>query len=204
MTTANRVQRWREAKRQNGLKALTIWLSEAEELRLKDLALQWYCSPSALVQQALAQFHPGPAQNSGNVIDTIQLRQLIREELAAMQVTQTPVTGNVTVSVTDMPVEDTTTAETATTEHVTARGNGNVTDMQMLPEATAPAVDEEQDGTVPAPAAGRARRGIPKLTPRQVRALRDKRQRGVSVPALMDEYGISRASVFRYLQSEKR
>ena len=29
-------------------------------------------------------------------------------------------------------------------------------------------------------------------------------QSGVSVPALMEEYGISRASVFRYLQSEKR
>jgi hypothetical protein len=42
------------------------------------------------------------------------------------------------------------------------------------------------------------------LTPRQQRALRDKYQCGVSVPALMDEYGISRASVFRYLQSEKR
>jgi hypothetical protein len=43
-----------------------------------------------------------------------------------------------------------------------------------------------------------------KLTPRQVRALRDKHQRGVPVPALMEEYGISRASVFRYLQSDKR
>ena len=47
-------------------------------------------------------------------------------------------------------------------------------------------------------------RGQRKLTPRQQRALRDKYQRGVSVPALMDEYGISRASVFRYLQSAKR
>jgi hypothetical protein len=47
-------------------------------------------------------------------------------------------------------------------------------------------------------------RGQRKLTPRQQRALRDKYQRGVSVPALMDEYGMSRASVFRYLQSEKR
>ena len=36
------------------------------------------------------------------------------------------------------------------------------------------------------------------------RALRDKRRRGVTIPALMDEYGISRASVFRYLQKEKR
>ena len=36
------------------------------------------------------------------------------------------------------------------------------------------------------------------------RALRDKRRRGVTIPALMDQYGISRASVFRYLQKEKR
>jgi hypothetical protein len=46
--------------------------------------------------------------------------------------------------------------------------------------------------------------GQRKLTPRQQRALRDKHQRGVPVPALMEEYGISRASVFRYLQSDKR
>jgi hypothetical protein len=46
--------------------------------------------------------------------------------------------------------------------------------------------------------------GQRKLTPRQIRALRDKHRRGVPVPALMDEYGISRASVFRYLQSEQR
>jgi hypothetical protein len=46
--------------------------------------------------------------------------------------------------------------------------------------------------------------GQRKLTPRQIRALRDKHRRGVPVPALMEEYGISRASVFRYLQSDKR
>jgi hypothetical protein len=49
-----------------------------------------------------------------------------------------------------------------------------------------------------------ARPGQRKLTPRQVRALRDKHQRGVPLPALMEEYGLSRASVFRYLQSEQR
>jgi hypothetical protein len=37
-----------------------------------------------------------------------------------------------------------------------------------------------------------------------VRALRDKHLRGVPIAALMEEYGISRASVFRYLQSDKR
>jgi hypothetical protein len=52
--------------------------------------------------------------------------------------------------------------------------------------------------------AARQRSGQRKLTPRQVRALRDKHVRGVPVPALMEEYGISRASVFRYLQSEQR
>ena len=46
--------------------------------------------------------------------------------------------------------------------------------------------------------------GQRKLTPRQQRALRDKYQRGVPVEALMEEYSISRASVFRYLQSDKR
>jgi hypothetical protein len=55
-----------------------------------------------------------------------------------------------------------------------------------------------------ATAADPAPRGQRKLTPRQIRALRDKHRRGVPVPALVEEYGISRASVFRYLQSDKR
>jgi hypothetical protein len=55
------------------------------------------------------------------------------------------------------------------------------------------------EGTAP-PSPRRAH----KLTSRQIRALRDKHLRGVPVPALMEEYGISRASVFRYLQSDKR
>jgi hypothetical protein len=53
-------------------------------------------------------------------------------------------------------------------------------------------------------AADTVRPGQRKLTPRQVRALRDKHLRGVPVPALMEEYGISKASVFRYLRSAKR
>jgi hypothetical protein len=43
------------------------------------------------------------------------------------------------------------------------------------------------------------RRGVPKLTPRQVKALRAKRARGVPVKALMEEYSLSKATVFRYL-----
>jgi len=39
-----------------------------------------------------------------------------------------------------------------------------------------------------------------KLTPRQAASLRAKRQRGAPIKALMEEYGISRATLFRYLQ----
>jgi hypothetical protein len=41
--------------------------------------------------------------------------------------------------------------------------------------------------------------GQRKLTPRQVRALRAKRGRGTPIKALMEEYGLSKATVFRYL-----
>ena len=43
MTETSRVQRWRDGKRQQGLKAVTVWLTQEEELRLKDIALQ--CKP---------------------------------------------------------------------------------------------------------------------------------------------------------------
>ena len=43
------------------------------------------------------------------------------------------------------------------------------------------------------------RRGGLKLTPQQEAALRAKRQQGTPIKALMEEYGISKASVFRYL-----
>jgi Helix-turn-helix domain of resolvase len=39
-----------------------------------------------------------------------------------------------------------------------------------------------------------------KLTPEQAATLRAKRQRGAPIKALMEEYGISRATVHRYLQ----
>jgi hypothetical protein len=44
------------------------------------------------------------------------------------------------------------------------------------------------------------RRGGLKLTPRQVASLRAKRQRGTPIKALMEEYSISKATLFRYLK----
>jgi hypothetical protein len=100
MSETNRVQRWREGKRQHGLKAVTIWLTTEEELRLKDLALQWHCSPSAVVQQALAQVSTSTPAEHSSPPDTTLIRELIRAELDARQAEQVPVTDTVTGAVT--------------------------------------------------------------------------------------------------------
>jgi predicted DNA binding protein len=62
----------------------------------------------------------------------------------------------------------------------------------------------DKDADTPPTGADTATRRPRKLTPRQQRALRDKRQRGVAIEALMEEYGISKPTVFRYLRSPKR
>lgn len=46
MAERSRIQKWRESKRRQGLKAVTVWMSEEEELRLKDLAVTWRLSPN--------------------------------------------------------------------------------------------------------------------------------------------------------------
>jgi hypothetical protein len=52
----------------------------------------------------------------------------------------------------------------------------------------------------PEPARTRPAPGQYKLTPRQTASLRAKRQRGTPIKALMEEYGISKATLFRYLK----
>jgi hypothetical protein len=42
-------------------------------------------------------------------------------------------------------------------------------------------------------------RGQRKLTPRQIRALRAKRARGTPIKVLMEDYDVSKATLFRYL-----
>jgi hypothetical protein len=84
MPEPSRVQRWRETKRQQGLKAVTIWLTPEEELRLKDRALQWHCSPSAVMQRALAQVTTSTPSHNSSPPDTSQMRELIQEELATL------------------------------------------------------------------------------------------------------------------------
>ena len=84
MSDTDRVQRWRKRQREDGKEPMTIWLSHDEKLRLEDLAQTWHCSPSTLVQQALAQYHPGSPAVPGTLTDTVQLRALVADIVAAM------------------------------------------------------------------------------------------------------------------------
>jgi hypothetical protein len=92
---------------------------------------------------------------------------------------------------------------------------------EVLADAAA-FLEDEDDAAMPAPEApappvpdisyngnavlqkkaprGSTRPGQNKLTPRQVASLRAKRQRGTPIKALMQEYDISKATLFRYLQ----
>jgi len=100
----NRVRQWREAKRQQGLRAITVWLTTEEEGRLKDLALTYHCSPSELVQQALANFHPTNPYGTATRTDTEQLRALIQGEIAVSPHVTATVTATVAATLAqDLP-----------------------------------------------------------------------------------------------------
>jgi len=83
MPEESRIKRWRANKHEQGLKHVSVWLTPEEELRLKDLAIQWHCSPSRVVQRALAQISTHPPEYSSPT-DTSQIRRLILAELEAL------------------------------------------------------------------------------------------------------------------------
>ena len=96
MQKESRVQRWRANKRERGLKQVSVWLTPEAELRLKDMAIQWHCSPSEVVQRALAQVSTSASEHSSPT-DTLRIRKLILAELAALGITLPGVTGSITV-----------------------------------------------------------------------------------------------------------
>src|SRR4029453_17395561 len=95
MSESDRVQRWRDTKRQQGLEPMTIWLSHEEKARLVDMAQRWHRSPSEMIQEALAQFDPVSSRVTATETDTTQLRALIRDELVASSTVTAMVTDTV-------------------------------------------------------------------------------------------------------------
>src|SRR5215471_8558612 len=104
MSASQRVQAWRQRMREEGKESMTIWLGREDKLRLEDLARLWRCSPSALVQQALANFHPPNQHVTAIETDTEQLRELIQGEIAVSPHITATVTETVTVTLAqDLP-----------------------------------------------------------------------------------------------------
>jgi predicted transcriptional regulator len=208
MSDTDRVQRWRQRMREQGKEPVTLWLSREVKLRLDDLAATSRSTTAEIVEQALAHVQPGGPPVTATVADTAQLRVLMEE--AVLETTA------VTELVTDI-VTATLARDLPPLVHAAIQGlhpsslsdafgtdtNGNVADTSPHEPPRTASSEQPSDTSTPG-VQPKTIRGRHKLTPRQVRALRDKHLRGVPVPALLDEYGISRASLFRYLQSDKR
>jgi predicted transcriptional regulator len=70
--------------RDEGKEAVTLWLSHDAKLRLEDLASVWHTTTSEMVEQALAQFHPGNPPSIGNTTDTAQIQALMQDMVRAI------------------------------------------------------------------------------------------------------------------------
>jgi hypothetical protein len=95
MSESERVQRWRDAKRQQGLEPLTVWVSHEEKVRLVAMAQHWHRAPSELLREAFAQFAPLSPPVTATVTDTEQLRTLIRDEFAVSPLVTATITDTV-------------------------------------------------------------------------------------------------------------
>jgi hypothetical protein len=191
MDNTSRVAQWRQKMRDEGKEPRTIWLSQTAVLRLAELESTLRSTASEIIEQALAQFQPGNPPRIDNTTDTTQIQTMIQDTVQAM-----------------WPVLKESLIQELRGEMVTTAMNGTATVIEHgnVPEAISVQDDGADPGNslVAEPTPTASQRFTRKLTQRQIRALRDKRLSGVKVPALMEEYNISRASVFRYLQSDKR
>ena len=147
MSETDRVQRWRQRRREEGKEPMTLWVSREDKLRLEALAQTWHCSPSELVHQALAQFHPGKPGVPGHVPDTGQLQAVIQEALVQAPAVTAFVTDAVTATLArDLPALVRQCVEGLALEALGAPvtdTNGNVPDT----EAGASVTDTNGNGT---------------------------------------------------------
>jgi hypothetical protein len=84
MDNTSRVAQWRQKMKDEGKEALTVWVSRDAKLRLEDLASTWHSTTSEMIEQALAQFHPGSPPHIGNAADTAQIQVLMQDMVRAI------------------------------------------------------------------------------------------------------------------------
>src|SRR4030095_3278246 len=84
MDNTSRVAQWRPRMRDEGKEEGTVWVRRDTKLRLEDLASIWHTTTSEMVEQALAQFHPGNPPRIGNDTDTAQIQALMQDMVRAI------------------------------------------------------------------------------------------------------------------------
>jgi hypothetical protein len=191
MSDTARVRAWRQRLKEEGRVAMTIWVKADTKARYDDLALTYHQSPSELAQQALDAWSPTRVLSTDTVTDTAQLQAMIEAKVEAITTPQLR----------------------AFQEHVAALVPALVqaalAQQGVTGTATVTGTDTVTETPAPAPASGRQRRQAPapqawptahKLSPMQAAELRGKRAAGVPHKVLMQEYGLSRATLYRYLK----
>jgi len=147
MSAESRVKRWRDNKRQQGLKHVSVWLTPEEERRLKDLAIQWHCAPSQVLQRALAQISRHPPEISSPT-DALRIRRLILAELKALGFAMPAIPGKPTVYESAGPTETSPQNTSAKTTPVQTdepeRGHSLVTESAPARKAGRPYSPERQ------------------------------------------------------------
>jgi len=171
MSDTARGRAGRQRLKEGGLVRMTLWVKAETKAHYETLALQSHRSGSELAQLALEAYRLAPTAVAASSTETAQLRALIRDEL-------------------DQAVAIITTTVTAT---LTAA-------LPALVQAALPPV-VSAPATAPHTATPRLPSGQRKLTRRQAAALRAKRANGAPIKALMQDYGLSKATVHRYLKS---
>jgi hypothetical protein len=225
MSDTERVRAWRQRLKDSGLIAVTLWLRPETKARYEDLALQSHRSLSEVAQLALDAYRLDPALVSVQVTNIEQIRSIIREEMdEAMAIITATITAMVTdtakgtlpalveEALTQRAADTITETETATPQAPRAAAPGETpgadtatateTATQGEPRVAATKSASGADtATVATTETARTQGGQRKLTPLQAAELRGKRAAGMPIKALMQAYGLSRATLHRYLSA---
>jgi hypothetical protein len=170
MSDTTRGRAWRQRLKEGGLVPMTIWVKADTKAHYEALALQSHRSSSDLAQLALEAYR----HEAAAVTEADQIRALIRDELdQAVAIMTATVTATVTETL-----------------------------MAAVPALVQAALPVVVSAPKPVPHTTTPRRlpGQRKLTRRQAAALRAKRASGAPIKALMQDYGLSKATVHRYLK----
>ena len=82
MDAVERTQSWREQKREQGYRPLTVWLPAALKARIEDLAYTRHQEVAELIAEAFTAWQPFQAGKKAALTDRRQIQAMIQEEIS--------------------------------------------------------------------------------------------------------------------------